>query len=164
MTVTEADRLQQCCFTGHRPGKLNASEEAIRQWLEEQIDLAIDDGYVTFFTGCAPGVDIWAGEIVLRRKKDHPALRLIAVRPWQDFGRNWDEAWQSRYQELLRQADLVVDVCDHYHRGVFQQRNEWMADRSSRVIAYYNGTAGGTRNTIAYARKKGIPCCLFTQA
>ena len=53
-------------------------------------------------------------------------------------------------------ADLVVDLCDHFHKGVFQQRNVWMIDHSNRVIAYYNGTAGGTRNTINYAMSKQI--------
>ncbi|MDY5774050.1 MAG: hypothetical protein SPK32_11530, partial [Bacteroidaceae bacterium] len=45
-----------------------------------------------------------------------------------------------------------------YSRGCFQIRNEWMVDRSARVIAVYNGEAGGTRNTIAYANKVGILC------
>ena len=34
--------------------------------------------------------------------------------------------------------------------------NVWMVDHSSRVIAYYNGSAGGTKNTIDYARKQNI--------
>ena len=47
-------------------------------------------------------------------------------------------------------------IYHHYHNGVFQQRNAWMVDRSNRLIAYYNGTPGGTRNTIEYAEKKGV--------
>ena len=49
-----------------------------------------------------------------------------------------------------------MNVCDHYHRGVFRQRNIWMVDHSRMVIAVYYGTAGGTRNTIVYAEKKGV--------
>lgn len=33
---------------------------------------------------------------------------------------------------------------------------EWLVDHSARVIAIYNGTKGGTRNTIEYAMQKGI--------
>ena len=161
MATEEEKRLHRCCFTGHRPEKLNAPETEIKQWLEKQIDQAIVDGYVTFITGCAMGVDIWAGQIVLEKKKQNPALHLIAATPWPGFARRWNEEWQSQYNNLLKQADLVVNVCDHYHNGVFQQRNVWMVDRSNRVIAYYNGTAGGTRNTIEYAEKKGIECCIF---
>ena len=34
--------------------------------------------------------------------------------------------------------------------------NEWMVNHSARVIAVYNGEAGGTRNTIVYANKHGV--------
>ena len=43
-----------------------------------------------------------------------------------------------------------------YSPRAYQQRNEWMVDHSSRVIAVYDGMAGGTRNTIQYARKNRI--------
>ena len=40
--ATEEEKcLHRCCFTGHRPEKLDASEEAVKAWLEEQIDQAI---------------------------------------------------------------------------------------------------------------------------
>jgi uncharacterized phage-like protein YoqJ len=38
-------------------------------------------------------------------------------------------------------------------------RNEFMVDRSSRLIAVYDGeSAGGTRYTLQYAMKKGLEC------
>lgn len=58
-------RLHRCCFTGHRPEKLNRSEVEIKKDLEGAILQAIDDGFVTFITGMARGVDIRAGEIIL---------------------------------------------------------------------------------------------------
>ena len=158
MAAEEEKRKHRCCFTGHRPEKLNAPECDVKRWLEEQIDQAIADGFVTFISGCAMGVDIWAGQIVMEKKKQNPALHLIAATPWPGFSRRWSDDWQQQYSDLLQGADLVVPVCNHYHRGVFQQRNEWMVDRSNRVIAYYNGSPGGTRNTIEYAEKKGVEC------
>lgn len=47
-------------------------------------------------------------------------------------------------------------ICDHYHRGCFQIRNEWMVDRSARLIAAYTGEKGGTKNTVDYAARKGV--------
>lgn len=161
MTIETDKRLHRCCFTGHRPEKLNASETKVKQWLEEQIDQALAEGYVTFITGCAMGVDIWASQIVLERRADNQKIHLIAATPWPGFARRWNDEWKSLYDDLLLRADMVVNVCEHYHKGVFQQRNEWMVDRCNRVIAYYNGSAGGTRNTIEYAKKKGIEICVF---
>ena len=55
--MTEQEkRLHRCCFTGHRPEKLNASEEEVKTWLEAQIDQAIADGFLTFISGCAMGI------------------------------------------------------------------------------------------------------------
>ena len=36
------------------------------------------------------------------------------------------------------------------------QRNRYMVDRSSLLIAAYDGTAGGTRYTVEYARSRGL--------
>ena len=119
MATEEEKRLHRCCFTGHRPEKLNASEEDVKCWLEEQIDQAIAEGYMTFISGCAMGVDLWAGQIVMEKKKQNPVLHLIAATPWPGFARRWSEEWKAQYDSLLQQADLVVNVCDHYHKGVF---------------------------------------------
>lgn len=157
----EEKRLHRCCFTGHRPEKIAAPEEEVKAWLELQIDQAIADGFTTFISGCAMGTDIWGAQIVLRKKAENPVLHLIAATPWPGFAARWKAEWKDQYNALLHDADLVVNVCNHYHNGVFQQRNEWMVDHSNRVIAYYNGTAGGTRNTIEYAKKKGIQAIIF---
>ena len=39
----------------------------------------------------------------------------------------------------------------------FQIRNEWMVNHAARVIAVFNGEKSGTKNTIDYAVKVGVP-------
>ena len=141
-------RKHRCCFTGHRPEKLHKPEEQIKEDLEAAILQAVDDGFVTFISGMARGVDIWAAEIVLRLRESNPAIHLVAASPYRGFESRWSADWQSRYNTILQQADLVKFVCPSYSPDCFQRRNEWMIDRSSRVIAVYNGEPGGTRNTI----------------
>ena len=101
----------------------------------------------------ARGVDIWAAEIVLRLRDKGKHIHLICASPFEGFERSWSEDWKRRYNLVMRQADIVKFVCPGYSRACFHIRNEWMVDRSARVIAVYNGQAGGTRNTIEYARK-----------
>lgn len=157
MTTKEAElRRHRCCFTGHRPEKLTRSEAEIKKDLEAAILQAIDDGFVTFITGMARGVDIWAGEIVLQLRKANPTLHLIAASPYEGFESRWSEDWKVRYNAVMEQADLVRFICKGYSKACFQIRNEWMVDRATRVIAVYNGEPGGTRNTIEYATKSGI--------
>jgi uncharacterized phage-like protein YoqJ len=155
-TETEL-RKHRCCFTGHRPEKLSRTERAIKSDLKKEIKLAIKDGCTVYLTGMARGTDLWAAEIVLALRKRNKDLKLICAIPYEGFELRWSEQWQTLYRQVLAEADLVKVIGKGYHPGIFQIRNEWMVDRSSRVIAVYNGQAGGTKNTICYADRHSIP-------
>ena len=146
-------RSQCCCFTGHRPEKLTAPENLVRRWLDEKIRTAVTEGYSTFITGMARGVDLWAGESVLQLKAGGLPIHLVCASPYPGFEARWAEKWRSLYHKVLAEADDVVYICPSYSYDCFQKRNEWMIDHSSRVIAVYNGSSGGTKNTLDYARK-----------
>lgn len=155
---TESElRLHRACFTGHRPHKLHQPESVVIAALESKIREAIDDGFATFISGMAWGVDIWAAEIVLRLKAEGLPIHLIAAVPYDGFEKSWDEDWKRRYHAVLSAADYVKYICAHYSRGCYQIRNQWMVDRSARLIAAYTGEAGGTKNTVDYASRKGVP-------
>lgn len=155
--ATEAEmRLHRCCFTGHRPEKLKEPEAVICCRLEEAIRQAISDGFTVFITGMARGVDIWAAEIVVRLREEGQPIRLICASPYQGFESRWSADWQRRYNDVMAMANLVCYICTGYSRSCFQIRNEWMVDRSTRIIAVYNGEPGGTRNTIEYAYSKRL--------
>ena len=149
-------RLHRCCFTGHRPDKMKFGEEEVKQLLEKAIDDAISEGYVTFITGMAMGTDIWAAEIVLERKKVNKDLHLICALPHPNFESRRSMREKIRFNKIIKKADLVTEINDHYFTGCYQVRNEWMVDRANLLIAVFNGQKGGTKNTVDYAKRKGI--------
>ena len=149
-------RKHRCCFTGHRPWKLHCSENTVKKKLKSAIRQAIRDGYVTFIIGMCYGIDLWAGEIVIAEKKKNSALHLVAAIPHPDFEKSWEEKEQQLYYKVLSEVDIAKTISEHYYRSCYQKRNTWLVDRSSRVIAAYNGESGGTKNTIIYAEKHGI--------
>lgn len=149
-------RKHRCCFTGHRPEKLSQNDDEVRQWLTERIASAVSDGFVTFITGMAMGVDIWAGEIVLRLREEDSSLHLIAAVPWPGFSARWNAEWKERYDRLLQNADLVRYISRRYDASVFSMRNTWMVDHSARVIAFYNGAEGSTKELLDYANAQGV--------
>jgi len=109
--MTEAEmRGHRCCFTGHRPEKLLCSKEQITTDLTTAIDNAISDGYRTFISGMAMGVDIWAAQIVLEKKTVLPGLHLICALPFPGFGDRWPSQWSDAYREIIAQADLVKNI------------------------------------------------------
>lgn len=104
----------------------------------------------------ARGVDIWAAEIVLKLRDSGEDVKLICASPFKGFEQSWSPDWKSRYNDILRRADLVCFICPGYSRSCFQIRNKWMVDHSARVIAAWNGQPSGTKNTVEYARFCGL--------
>ena len=156
MTENEK-RMHRACFTGHRPEKLTRTEKDIVRDLEKEIRQAIADGLSVFITGMARGVDIWAAQIVLRLRNSGYDIKLICACPYDGFEFGWSKDWQKQYKEILAAADFVKYVCEGYSRSCFQIRNEWMVNHAARVIAVFNGEKSGTKNTIDYAAKVGVP-------
>lgn len=149
-------KQHRCCFTGHRPEKLGVSEARAKALLKSAIQQAISEGYVTFLSGMARGIDLWAAEIVIEEREKNDNIHLVCVSPFNGFEMRWSEHDKTTYHSIMEQADLVKYISQHYYKACFQVRNEWMVDRVSRVIAAYNGTKGGTKNTIEYAHRKEI--------
>jgi len=83
-------RLHRCCFTGHRPEKIGMSGEEIKQRLRLAIKDAINDGFTTFISGMARGVDMWAAEIVLDERKNNEQIKLIYASPYKGFEERWE--------------------------------------------------------------------------
>ena len=131
------NRIRQCCFTGHRPDKLSVPESEIKAKLKTEILLAIADGFDVFITGMAPGVDIWAAEVILELKKEFP-LKLVAAIPHPGFEKRWSDEQVKRYIAITEKADHIEYICPYYCRGCCQIRNAWIVDRCARVIAVWN--------------------------
>ena len=94
-------RLHRCFFTGHRPEKLSCSESEVKPLLGKAIDIAIQNGFTTFITGMAPGVDIWAAELVLEKRKNNPLLHLICAVPHPGF---------EKRRTLMRKKDIKIQL------------------------------------------------------
>ena len=153
-----------CCFTGHRPAKLpwgtDESDERclrLKARLREVIARAVEDGYTHFICGMAEGCDLYCAEAVLALRQLHSDTVLEAARPCETQANSWPEADRRRYQAILDQCDLETLVQHHYDRGCMMRRNRYMVDRSSRIIAVYDGVPkGGTAQTLAYAMRQGL--------
>lgn len=152
-----------CAFTGHRPKsfpwKNNEADPGcvlLKEVLAEQIKLLANRGVTDWLSGMAQGVDLWAAGIVLDLKEKNPALRLHCILPCEGQEVKWPVAEQERYRSILRQADEAICVNQEYHDGCMLERNRWLVEHSSVLLAVYNGTyRSGTGMTIRYAKQLG---------
>lgn len=153
-----------CCFTGHRPSKLpwkNNESDArclkMKAALTEEIEKAVENGYDTFICGMALGFDIICAETVLEIKKKYPFVKLIGALPCKDQDAKWSESEKARYRALLSRLDGVRCVNETYTGAqCMLERNRYMIDNSSLLIAFFDGISGGTKFTVKYAEKNGL--------
>lgn len=150
----------RCCFTGHRPEKIQEDEEFVKEKIGKAVDATLKSGKYTFLTGMARGVDTWAAEIVLEKKRRDPTIKLICVVPFANFDGQWAYKDKQRAKAILDQADFEVVISKKYQKGVYQARNKYMVDHCSAIIGVYNGQPSGTENTLKYAKEKGLKICI----
>lgn len=154
-------RATACCFTGHRPDKLPADEKPLRACLRQLIHAAAADGIRDFLCGMALGADRLATEEVLALKKSGAPVRLIAALPCPQQAARWSPADRQRYAQLLAQTDGQYVACEQYTPYCMNARNLWMVEHASRVIAVFDGSSGGTANTLRRAREQQLDILLI---
>jgi len=157
------EKEKTCCFTGHRPEKLpwGFREEDprcldLKKRLRQAIERAYQDGFRHFIAGMARGCDQYCVEIVLQLREEHPDVTLEAAIPCEEQANRWKASDRERYSDLIAKCDLETVVQRHYDKNCMQRRNRYMVDRSSRLIAAYDGMMGGTMYTIHYAMQRGL--------
>lgn len=157
-----SERARTIAFTGHRPQALggfvpNLTHVWVRQTLASAIDAALDQGFTTFISGMALGVDTWAAIEVLNRRGR--GARLIAAVPFAGQESLWPADARRVYDFILGEAELLYIVSEGaYAPAKMHVRDTWMVDHTSRVIAIWDGrTNGGTYATVKYARAEGLP-------
>ncbi len=152
------------CFSGHRPEKLpkGTSLRMLQSLLYSEIRNAINDGADTFYTGTARGVDLWAAEIVLHFKKQHPELKLICVLPYAGQGAGLSGTERYRFMTVLHAADETVCLCEHFQKNCYAMRNRYMIRHSRRLIALVADMRSGTGQTIRMAEAEGLELRLLS--
>lgn len=155
------NRMYCCAFTGHRPEKLDGKEGAVIVALRKEILKAVEDGYRVFLTGMSRGVDIWAADIVIELRRHNKDIKLFCAIPFEGMENQWSEDWRKHYQMVLKQADCIEILSKQYGKDVYRNRNVWLCEHSTRLIAVFDGSPSGTGSTIRYAQEQNIPICLI---
>ncbi|MBQ8203980.1 MAG: DUF1273 family protein [Clostridia bacterium] len=154
-------QFKSCCFTGYRPSKFPFPlSKANGEYIEMENSLTttlislFEDGCDTFLSGGAMGFDIIAAEAVLElRAASKRPVKLICVLPFKEQASAYTDGWKARYDAVLSAADQIIYTSENYYKGCYGKRNKYMVDNSDYVLTWFDGTAGGTRNTVTYALK-----------
>lgn len=148
--------------TGHRPDKLGGWDI---DWVDRLLDRVAIDAVASLtprpqrlIVGMAPGWDF-----ACARAAYSLDIPYTAAVPFTKQPSRWTQRYRDEWSELCERADFLQIVTpdgsfDDSVGGVVKamhDRNEWMVDRGSRLLALWNGTPGGTAGTVRYARNCG---------
>jgi uncharacterized phage-like protein YoqJ len=136
-------------------------KDTLLEWIEILIK---EECAKRFISGGALGTDQCAFWCVHIMKQKYPDIKNIVAIPFKNQDKVWTLEQKQWYQKMLRLADEVINVeeiekykvNDNTPLGEFsaakmQKRNEYMVDNSSKMIAVFDGSKGGTANCVKYA-------------
>lgn len=157
-------RQETCCFTGHRPEKLpwGKNETDIRcvllkEKLRDALEAAFAEGKRHFICGMARGCDLYFAEAVIALREAEPDVTLEAAIPFAGQSAAWSAQQRQRWERLVAASDQRTILQEGYTPDCMHRRNRYMVEKSSLVIAVYDGSDGGTRRTLEYAIREKVP-------
>ena len=146
-----ADPRTTVAFSGHRTYCGDAAD-ALRRTVGE----LYARGFRTFLSGMAVGFDLAAAETVLELRERMPDVRLVAAVPFRGQENRFSAADRDRFRRVLAAADAVEELSPAYHRGCYAVRNDFLVDHARVLVAWYDGSPGGTHYTVRRALRRGL--------
>lgn len=138
--------------------------------LAELERLIVEEGKSRFISGGALGFDSMFFWAVHSLKKKYPHIENVLAVPFMNQYIRWQPQQRHWYHEMVKRADTFFDVArqedyntrehekgknpiplDDFSHAKMDKRNQFMVDQSGVMLAYYDGTKGGTGNCVRYA-------------
>lgn len=158
-------REKTCCFSGHRnrdlPFEGNRAALGMRNLvssLQLEIETAINEGYDTFISGMADGIDLICAEKVHELIEYGKRIRLICALPYAEQIREMTSGRDRYIYRILTARYPCVAVSLGYHKNCYKERNRFMVDNSSKLIAVmkHKENGSGTLQTVRMAERSGL--------
>lgn len=167
------------CATGHRSDKLGCGKgddwsskspklQPVRNRIEEKLrsilDFQVLAGETKFelISGMALGVDQLFFSVGHQLREEYAAkgitIVLTAAVPCVEQDGIWKDDCKISYAAMLKAADKKVRISNKKYendKGCMQRRNRFMVDNADMVLAYHDGSEGGTKNCVDYAKSVG---------
>lgn len=163
-----------CAVAGHRPTRFkfkynenySLCKKIKKAMLKEFRELHDNYQVNQFYVGGALGVDLWAGELVLRLREEpgYGDIELHIALPFKGHDAKWDARSRKRLAFLRQHSKSCTVIGKGDCRESYIRRNEYMIDHAEYLVAVYDNDSTNTTGSlqiVSYARKKRRKLCFI---
>ena len=118
-------------------------------------------GVRRLYIGGAIGVNLWAGELLLKLKEEpgYEDLELVVVLPFPGHDAKWDVRSRKRLEYLVRHSVEHLTTGTEDCRESYISQNRYLVDHAQYLVAVseeHREQETGSFQVTAYAREKGL--------
>ena len=118
-------------------------------------------GVRRFYIGGAIGVNLWAGELLLKLKEEpgYEDLELVVVLPFPGHDAKWDVRSRKRLEYLVRHSVEHLTVGTEDCRESYISQNRYLVDHAQCLVAVgeeHREQETESFQVTTYAREKGL--------
>ena len=111
----------------------------------------VEKDFDTFLVGMAIGFDTTCAKILLKKRAHN--IDIIACIPCEEQDKFFKGKQKEEYIDILNKVDKKIYISKNYTKTCMRERNFFMVDNSSLLVAYYYTHLGGTHITVSYAER-----------
>jgi uncharacterized phage-like protein YoqJ len=147
-------------ITGHRPDKLGGYHDLSNLSAPIKFHMQCffsEKNPLRIVSGMALGTDQWAVEMALDLE-----IKVLALIPCTNHDLMWPLHAQNKYRELLSRVEKSGGQVEYVSSGPYDprcmhRRNVEIVERSTEMLAIWNGSKGGTSDCVRLARNACLP-------
>lgn len=167
--------IESCAITGHRPvrfkfkyNEAHSECKRLKMRLRNEIMRLYGHGVRHFWVGGALGVDMWAGEILLRLKErhDYEDIRIMLALPVEGHDVRWDKRSRERMDFIRSHSDKTVTIGSAKQKASdnYLRRYKMMIEWCDCLLAVYDNNRvirSETGIAVRFAERKRLPIVLI---
>lgn len=167
--------MRICAITGHQGTRFrfkykdsNNGCKRLKRRMREQFIALYQEGVRHFWIGGGLGVDLWAGEILLRLKEEpeYHEIVLHAALPFPGYDAKWDERSKLRMAFVVKHSasTQMVGTMDSLPSVCYRQKDRFLIDQADCLLTVYDNdrsVRNGVGASVFLAEKKNIPIIMI---
>ncbi|GKV55811.1 UPF0398 protein YpsA [Sporosarcina sp. NCCP-2222] len=167
--------LKRLVITGYKAHELGIFNDKhpgipiIKKAVENRLLPLIETGLEWVIISGQPGVETWAAEVAIDLQLEYPELQLAVITPFEDQEKNWNEAKQEAYENLMIHADYTVSLTKRPYEAPWQfiEKDKFLLRNSDGLLLVYDEDNEGSpkfmkKMAVSYAEKSDYEVITIT--